>query len=135
MHGQNTFHFGRAWEQQIGTIHHILDAMFAELGSARLPHKLLMTLMAEVTVIVNTRPIALVPTDIDKPQPLLPSMLLTMKAHPAGHHLESFLELTCTPAVFGGGHNTSLTNSGYDGGRNTYRTRSPEENGHHPDKT
>lgn len=52
--------------------------MFAELGSARLPHKLLMTLMAEVTVIVNTRPIALVPTDIDKPQPPLPSMLLTM---------------------------------------------------------
>ena len=85
--------------------------------------------------LVNTRPIALVPTDIDKPQPLLPSMLLTMKAHPAGHHLESFLELTCTPAVVGGGHNTSLTNSGYDGGRNTYRTRSPEENGHHPDKT
>ena len=84
MHGQHASHFGGAWERQIGTIHHVLDAMFAELGSAQLPHKLLMTLMAEVTVIVNARTIALVPTNIAKPQLLLPSMLLTMKALPAG---------------------------------------------------
>ena len=41
-------------------------------------------LMAEVTAIVNARPIALVPTDVDELQPLSPSMLLTMKARPAG---------------------------------------------------
>ena len=49
--------------------------MFAELGSAQLTHELLVTLMAEVTAIVNARPIALVPTDVDEPQPLSPSML------------------------------------------------------------
>ena len=58
--------------------------MFAELGSAQLTHELLVTLMAEVTAIVNARPIALVPTDVDEPQPLSPSMLLTMKTRPAG---------------------------------------------------
>ena len=49
--------------------------MFAELGSAQLTHKLLVTLMAEVTAIVNTRRIALVTTNVDEPQPVLPSML------------------------------------------------------------
>ena len=77
-------HFGGAWERQIGTIRRVLDAMFAELGSAQLTHELLVTLMAEVTAIVNARPIALVPTDVDEPQPLSPSMLLTMKTRPAG---------------------------------------------------
>ena len=77
-------HFGGAWERQIGTIRRVLDAMFAELGSAQLTHELLVTLMAEVTSIVNARPVALVPTDADEPQPLSPSMLLTMKARPAG---------------------------------------------------
>ena len=77
-------HFGGAWERQIGTIRRVLDAMFAELGSAQLTHELLVTLMAEVTAIVNARPIALVPTDVEEPQPLSPSMLLTMKARPAG---------------------------------------------------
>ena len=58
--------------------------MFAELGSAQLTHELLVTLMAEVTAIVNACLIALVPTDVGEPQPLSPSMLLTMKARPAG---------------------------------------------------
>lgn len=54
-------HFGGAWERQMRTIRRVLDAMFAELGSAQLTHELLVTLMAEVTAIVNARPIALVP--------------------------------------------------------------------------
>ena len=53
-------HFGGAWERQMGTIRRVLDAMFAELGSAQLTHELLVTLMAEVTAIVNARPIVLV---------------------------------------------------------------------------
>ena len=77
-------HFGGAWERQIGTIRRVLDAMFAELGSSQLTHELLVTLMAEVSAIVNARPIALVPTDVDEPQPLSPSMLLTMKTRPVG---------------------------------------------------
>lgn len=89
-----------------------------------------MTLMAEVTAIVNARPIALAPTDVVEPQPLLPSMLFTMKTRP-----ESLFQQTCMPAVGGGEDNNSRTNSGYDGGGNTYKACSPEENGRHPDKT
>ena len=77
-------HFGSAWERQIGTIRRVLEAMFAELGSHQLTHELLVTLMAEVTAIVNARPISAIPTDADEPQPLSPSMLLTMKTRPLG---------------------------------------------------
>ena len=77
-------HFGGAWERQIGTIRRVLGAMFAELGSHQLTHELLVTLMAEVTAIVNARPISAIPTDADEPQPLSPSMLLTMKTRPLG---------------------------------------------------
>ena len=58
--------------------------MFAELGSHQLTHELLVILMAEVTAIVNARPISAIPTDADEPQPLSPSMLLTMKTHQIG---------------------------------------------------
>jgi len=77
-------HFGGAWERQIGTIRLVLEAMFAKLGSHQLTHELLVTLMAEVTAIVNARPISAIPTDADEPQPLSPSMLLTMKTRPLG---------------------------------------------------
>lgn len=77
-------HFGGAWEHQIGTICGVLDAMFAELGSQQLTHELLVMLMAEVITIVNARPISAIPTDLDEPQPLSPSMLLTMKTGPLG---------------------------------------------------
>lgn len=86
-------HFGGAWERQIGTIRRVLDAMFAELGSAQLTHELLVTLMAEVTAIVNARPIAAMPTDADEPQPLSPSMLLTMKTRPLGPPPGNFVPL------------------------------------------
>ena len=61
-----------------------MDAMFAELGSTQLTHELLMTLMAEVNAIVNACPITLVPTDVDEPQPLSPSMPLPMETRLAG---------------------------------------------------
>ena len=77
-------HFGGAWERQIGTIRRVLDAMLVQLGSPQLTHEPLVTLMAEVTAIVNARPIAAMPTDTDEPQPLSPSMLLTMKTRPLG---------------------------------------------------
>ena len=77
-------HFGGAWERQIGTIRRVLDAMLAELGKEQLTHELLVTLMAEVTAIVNARPIAAVPSDADDPFPLSPAMLLNMKTRPLG---------------------------------------------------
>ena len=77
-------HFGGAWECQIGTIHGVLDAMFAELGSQQLTHELLVTIMAEVTAIVNARPKSAIPMDPDERQPLSPSILLTIKTRPPG---------------------------------------------------
>ena len=77
-------HFGGVWERQIGTIRRVLDAMFLELGGSQLTHELLVTLMAEVTAIVNARPITTVPSDTDEPQPLSPAMLLTLKTRPLG---------------------------------------------------
>lgn len=77
-------HFGGVWERQILTIRRVLDAMFVELGREQLTHELLVTLMAEVTAIVNARPIAAIPSDTDDPLPLSPSMLLTMKTRPLG---------------------------------------------------
>ena len=75
-------HFGGVWERQIGTIRRVLDAMLLELGKPQLTHELLVTLLAEVSAIVNARPIATIPSDVDDPQPLSPSMLLTLKSRP-----------------------------------------------------
>lgn len=75
-------HFGGIWERQIGTVRRVLDAMLLQLGPSQLTHELLVTLMAEVTGIVNSRPIATLPSDVDQPQPLSPNMLLTMKMRP-----------------------------------------------------
>lgn len=46
-------HFGGVWERQIYTIRRVLDGMFVELGKTQLTDELLVTLMAEVTGIVN----------------------------------------------------------------------------------
>ena len=75
-------HFGGVWERQIGTIRRVLDGMFSSLGSCQLTHELLITLMAEVTGIVDSRPIAAISADPEQPQPLSPNSLLTMKTRP-----------------------------------------------------
>ncbi|CAB4021459.1 PREDICTED: uncharacterized protein LOC107357656 [Paramuricea clavata] len=72
-------HFGGTWERQIGTIRRVLDVMLSKLGPRQLTHDLLVTLMAEVSAIVNAHPIGVLPTDPDHPQPLSPALLLTMK--------------------------------------------------------
>ena len=83
-------HFGGVWERQIGTIRRVLDSMFVELGKAQLTHKLLSTLMAEVTGIVNAR-LTAIPADVDNPQPLSPAMLITMKTRLLGPPPGNFL--------------------------------------------
>ncbi|CAB3983014.1 PREDICTED: uncharacterized protein LOC107357656 [Paramuricea clavata] len=75
-------HFGGVWERQISTIRQVLNGMFSDLGPCQLTHELLVTLMAEVSGIVNSRPISTIPSDADQPQPLTPNMLLTMKTKP-----------------------------------------------------
>ena len=92
---QYASHFGGVWGRQIGTVRHILYAMLLEIGRAQLTHELLVTLKEEVTRIVNSRPIATIPLDASEPQPLTPTMLLTMKTRnhmpPQGHFFQQDL--------------------------------------------
>lgn len=75
-------HFGGVWERQIGTIWRVLDGMFSNLESHWLTHELLLTHMAKVTRIVNSRPIAMISTNPEQPKALSPNSLLTMKTRP-----------------------------------------------------
>ncbi len=63
-------HFGGVWERQIGTIRRVLDAMLLKIGAAQLDDELLLTLMAEVSSIVNNRPITAVSADTDTQFPV-----------------------------------------------------------------
>lgn len=74
---------GGAWERMIGLTRKILDSMFLQLGSSKITHEVLVTLMAEVTAIVNSRPLVPVSTDPDDPFILTPATLLTLKTGPS----------------------------------------------------
>ena len=97
----------------MNTIRRVLDAMFTGLGQSQLTHKLPMTLMAEVVAIVNARPIAALPSEVDDPQPLSPAMLLTMKTRPAEPLQASSCAQISTLTVDGG--------EGLGGGESTCR--------------
>ena len=73
-------HIGRVWERMIGIVRKALNSMLAELGPRHLTHEVLTTLMAEVTAIVNSRPLVPVSTDPTMPEILTPSTLLTQKS-------------------------------------------------------
>ncbi|XP_050419153.2 uncharacterized protein LOC126832434 [Patella vulgata] len=72
-------HMGGVWERMIGITRRILDSMLAEVSSKYLTHEVLVTFMAEVTAIVNARPIVPVSTDTQSPAILSPQTLLTQK--------------------------------------------------------
>lgn len=70
-------HMGGVWERMIGVARRILEAML--LNVKTLTHEVLVTLMAEVSAIINSRPIVPVSSDPDVPEVLSPSALLTQK--------------------------------------------------------
>ncbi|KAK0150328.1 hypothetical protein N1851_008573 [Merluccius polli] len=72
-------HMGGSWERMIGVARRILDSMFLQLGTSKLTHEALSTLMAEVAAIINARPLVPVSTDPDEPFILTPATLLTQK--------------------------------------------------------
>lgn len=88
-------HMGGSWERLIGVTRRILDSMLMNISSRQLSHEVLSTLMAEVTAIVNSRPLIPVSTDPSFPSILTPATLLTQKvavpAAPAGEFEESDL--------------------------------------------
>ncbi|XP_071153733.1 uncharacterized protein [Mytilus edulis] len=72
-------HMGGAWERMIGITRRILDSMLLNAVGRSLTHDVLNTLMAEVSAIVNSRPLVPVSTDPENPLILTPAMLLTQK--------------------------------------------------------
>lgn len=72
-------HMGGAWERLIGVTRRILDSMLAESKMRFLTHDVLVTFMAEVSSIVNNRPLVPVSTDHNNPFILSPAILLTQK--------------------------------------------------------
>ncbi|XP_052406346.1 uncharacterized protein LOC127952103 [Carassius gibelio] len=72
-------HMGGAWERMIGIARRILDCMLLEQKRSHLSHEVLTTLMAEVTAIMNARPLIPVSSDPESPLILTPAMLLTLK--------------------------------------------------------
>ncbi|KAK5859307.1 hypothetical protein PBY51_003384 [Eleginops maclovinus] len=73
-------HMGGVWERMIGVARHILDSMLLRAGQAHLTHETLTTFLAEVTVIINARPLIPVSSDPEHPHILSPSILLTQKS-------------------------------------------------------
>lgn len=70
---------GGAWERMIGIVRKILDSMLMQEKSQPLTHEVLCTFMAEISAIINARPLTAVSTDSDSPVILTPAMLLTQK--------------------------------------------------------
>ena len=71
-------HMGGAWERMIGVSRRILDSMLLNIHQT-LTHEILTTLMAEVSAIINARPLVPVSTDPSRPEILTPATLLTLK--------------------------------------------------------
>ena len=72
-------HMGGSWERMIGMTRKILDSMLHEHKGPKLTHEVLTTLMAEISSIINARPLVPVSTDPESPFILSPSVLLTQK--------------------------------------------------------
>ncbi|XP_062602313.1 uncharacterized protein LOC134264026, partial [Saccostrea cucullata] len=73
-------HMGGVWERVIGLARRILDAILLKQPKRQLTHDVLVTLMAEVTAILNNRPLVPVSMDPHNPLVLTPNMLLTQKS-------------------------------------------------------
>lgn len=71
-------HMGGVWERMIGIARKILDSMLMQTNTT-LSHEVLCTLMAEVSAIINSRPLVPILADPDSPFLLTPSTLLTQK--------------------------------------------------------
>ncbi|XP_062607667.1 uncharacterized protein LOC134269481 [Saccostrea cucullata] len=76
-------HMGGVWERMIGLTRRVLDTLLLGPKGKHLTHEVLSTLMAEVTAIINSRPITTISNDPELPFVLSPAMLLNQKI--SGH--------------------------------------------------
>lgn len=65
-------HMGGTWERIISIVRRILDSMLMQVGSCPLSHEVLCTFMAEISAIINAKPLFPVSTDPDSSLILTP---------------------------------------------------------------
>lgn len=70
---------GAVWERMIGIARCILDSMLLQNARSHLTHEVLTTFMAEVTAVINSRPLISVSPDPEATLILTPAVLLTQK--------------------------------------------------------
>lgn len=63
----------------IGVTRRIVDSMLLQNKHTHLTHEVLCTLIAEISAIINVRPLIPISSDPSSPIPLSPAMLLTQK--------------------------------------------------------
>ena len=76
----NILRLAIVWERLIGICRNILNSILAEFKVHKLTHESLVTFMAEITSIVNSRPLVPVSSDPECPFNLSPNTLLTQKS-------------------------------------------------------
>ena len=79
-------HMGGVWERLIGVARRILDSMLLDVSN--LTHEILVTLMAEISAIVNSRPLVPVSYDEEFQEILCPATLLTHKFDLDQHQIQ-----------------------------------------------
>lgn len=72
-------HMGGSWERLIGTTRRILDSMISEIPGKEITHEVLVTFLAEVSAIINSRPLTVLSSDAEQPFPLTPSLIVNQK--------------------------------------------------------
>ncbi|XP_062340765.1 uncharacterized protein LOC134039033 [Osmerus eperlanus] len=72
-------HISGPWERMIGVSRRILDSMLSQIQPFHLTHEVLSTIMAEVSAVINARPLTTISTDVNAPSLLTPTMILTQK--------------------------------------------------------
>ena len=72
-------HFAGVWERKIAPVKRILEASLKMIGKSHLAEDEFTTLLDEAAAIVNSTPMADVPSDPNEPFPPSPSMLLTLR--------------------------------------------------------
>ena len=64
----------------IGVTRRILDSLLLKVSCGNLTHEVLSTFLAEVSAIINSRPLVPLSSDPENPYPLSPSLILTHKS-------------------------------------------------------
>lgn len=122
-------HYGGVWERLIRTLKRIL---FSVTKQQTLDDESLLTVMCEVEMILNSRPLTTISDDPNDLEPLTPNQLLLCNLC---SHREFLNQKTCMSDAVGAKYSTYWICSGPDGLKNTFRSCRSVRNGTEPEET